>query len=126
AVIARIRRVFDLTADPGLIGAHLSRDPALAPLVAARPGLRAPGGWDGFELAVRAILGQQVTVGAAIGLAGKLVQAYGDPASVTATGDARLNRAFPRPARLAVEELVLPMPGARRKALSGLAPAVAA
>ncbi|MGZ5985247.1 MAG: DNA-3-methyladenine glycosylase family protein, partial [Caulobacteraceae bacterium] len=98
----------------------------LAPLVAARPGLRAPGGWDGFELAVRAILGQQVTVGAAIGLAGKLVAAYGDEAPAAATGDARLNRAFPRPERLAGEELLLPMPGARRKALSGLAAAVAA
>ena len=65
AIIARIRRVFDLAADPAAIGAHLGQDPALAPLVAARPGLRAPGAWDGFELAVRAILGQQITVEAA-------------------------------------------------------------
>ena len=65
AIIARVRRVFDLAADPDAIGAHLSLDPALAPLVAARPGLRVPGAWDGFELAVRAILGQQITVPAA-------------------------------------------------------------
>ena len=58
--------MFDLAADPLTIGEHLSRDPPLAPLVAARPGLRVPGAWDGFELGVRAILGQQITVGAAI------------------------------------------------------------
>jgi methylphosphotriester-DNA--protein-cysteine methyltransferase len=62
AIIARVRRLFDLAADPLAIDAHLSRDPVLAPLVAARPGLRVPGAWDGFELAVRAILGQQITV----------------------------------------------------------------
>ena len=126
AIIARVRRVFDLAADPQAINEHLSRDPALAPLVAAHPGLRAPGGWDGLELAVRAILGQQVRVGAAIVLAGKLVQAHGEPAPASATADPRLNRAFPRPERLAVEELALPMPGARRKALSAIAAAVAA
>src|ERR1700727_101781 len=79
AIIARVRRVFDLSADPVAIGAHLSQDPILAPLVAARPGLRVPGAWDGFELAVRAILGQQITVTAATALAGKLVRAYGQP-----------------------------------------------
>lgn len=124
-IIARLRRVFDLSADPQAINAHLSQDPALAPLIAARPGLRAPGGWDGFELAVRAILGQQVTVGAAIALAGKLVAAYGEPAPLSATGDARLTHAFPRPERLAKTEITLGMPGARVKALTGLAAAVA-
>ena len=66
AIIVRVRRVFDLAADPDMIGAHLSLDPMLAPLVSARPGLRVPGAWDGFELAVRAIFGQQITVPAAI------------------------------------------------------------
>jgi AraC family transcriptional regulator of adaptative response / DNA-3-methyladenine glycosylase II len=125
-IIARVRRVFDLAADPQAINAHLARDPTLARLVEARPGLRAPGGWDGFELAVRAILGQQVTVGAAIGLLGRLVEAHGEPAPASATGDARLNRAFPRPEALAGGALRLPMPAARSKALSGLAAAVAA
>jgi AraC family transcriptional regulator, regulatory protein of adaptative response / DNA-3-methyladenine glycosylase II len=69
AIVARIRRVFDLGADIQTIDEHLSLDPLLAPLVATRPGLRAPGGWDGFELAVRAILGQQITVVAARRLA---------------------------------------------------------
>src|SRR5258706_3754679 len=61
AIIARLRRVFDLAADPIPIAAHLANDPALAPLVKARPGLRAPGAWDGFELAIRAVMGQQIT-----------------------------------------------------------------
>ena len=78
-IVARLRRVFDLAADPEVIGAHLAEDPVLAPLVAARPGLRVPGAWDGFELAVRAVLGQQITVSGAATLAGKLVAIYGEP-----------------------------------------------
>ena len=58
-VLARVRGAFDIDTDLAAIGAHLSRDPSLARLVALRPGLRVPGGFDGFELAVRAILGQQ-------------------------------------------------------------------
>ncbi len=125
-IIARLRRVFDLTADPQAINAHLSQDPALAALVAARPGLRAPGGWDGFELALRAILGQQVSVGAAIALAGKLVAAHGEPAPLSATGDARLTHAFPRPSVLAEADIRIGMPGARARSISALAAAVAA
>jgi AraC family transcriptional regulator of adaptative response / DNA-3-methyladenine glycosylase II len=127
AVIARIRRVFDLTADPGLIGAHLSQDAALGPLVAARPGLRAPGAWDGFELAVRAILGQQITVTAARGLAAKLVEAYGarlDDPFAAALG---LTRAFPTPAQIVGHDIAaLGMPKARGAALEALARTVAA
>ena len=78
-IIARLRRVFDLAADPQAINAQLADDPILAPLVARRPGLRVPGAWDGFELAVRAVLGQQITVAAAVGLAGKLVARHGQP-----------------------------------------------
>ena len=61
-IIARIRRCFDLGADPVAISAALARDPVLAPLVEARPGLRVPGAWDGLEIAIRAVLGQQITV----------------------------------------------------------------
>lgn len=126
-IIARLRRVFDLAADPEAINGHLAHDPVLAPLVAARPGLRAPGGWDGFELALRAILGQQITVNAAIALAGRLVAAYGEFVPPSISGDVRLNRAFPQPERLADEDLgVLGMPRARARALSNLAAAVAA
>jgi AraC family transcriptional regulator of adaptative response / DNA-3-methyladenine glycosylase II len=126
AVIARIRRVFDLTADPGLIGAHLSQDPALAPLVASRPGLRAPGAWDGFEMAVRAILGQQITVGAARALAGKLVATYGEPIAEPAAVRLGLGWTFPGPSRLAGQDIAaLGMPRARGAALAGLARTVA-
>ncbi len=79
AIIARVRRVFDLAADPLAIGAQLGQDKTLQPLVAARPGLRVPGAWEGFELAIRAILGQQVTVTAATALAGRIVAAHGEP-----------------------------------------------
>ncbi|MGH7440073.1 MAG: bifunctional transcriptional activator/DNA repair enzyme AdaA, partial [Polyangiaceae bacterium] len=75
--VARVRHAFDLGADVVTIGAHLARDPLLAPLVAARPGLRAPGAWDGFELGVRAILGQQVSVEAGRRLGGRLVALCG-------------------------------------------------
>jgi AraC family transcriptional regulator of adaptative response / DNA-3-methyladenine glycosylase II len=126
-IIGRVRRVFDLAADPVAIGAQLAQDAQLAPLVAARPGLRVPGAWDGFELAVRAILRQQITVAAATGLAGKLVQAHGAllPAS---TGIAPgLTHVFPTPDRLVVADLAaLGMPGARAAALRSLAAAVAA
>jgi AraC family transcriptional regulator, regulatory protein of adaptative response / DNA-3-methyladenine glycosylase II len=102
-IIARVRRVFDLAADPDTIGAHLALDPVLAPLVRARPGLRVPGAWDGFELAVRAIFGQQITVPAATRLLGRLVEVHGTPLPPT-TGTVRASvicsrrpRASPRP-----------------------------
>ncbi|WP_249138215.1 AlkA N-terminal domain-containing protein [Phenylobacterium montanum] len=129
AIIARVRRVFDLAADPLTIGAQLSRDPALAPLVAARPGLRTPGAWDGFELSMRAILGQQITVTAATVLAGKLVAAYGDPLPDALQGRVEgLTHTFPRAAAIADQDLglVLGMPRARAKALSSMAAAVVA
>src|SRR6185312_9371626 len=78
-IVARVRRQFDLGADIETIGAHLSRDPQLAPLIARRPGLRAPGGWDAFEIAIRAILGQQISVLAARRLAGQLAALHGKP-----------------------------------------------
>jgi AraC family transcriptional regulator of adaptative response / DNA-3-methyladenine glycosylase II len=122
AAIARIRRVFDLAADPGLIGAHLSLDPRLAPLVAARPGLRAPGGWQGFELAVRAILGQQITVTAARGLAGRLTEAFGERFDDPAAAALGLTRLFPGPERLVGRDIAaLGMPRSRSAAIEALA-----
>jgi AraC family transcriptional regulator of adaptative response / DNA-3-methyladenine glycosylase II len=124
AIIGRIKRLFDLSSDVAAISAQLAADPALAPLVAARPGLRVPGAWDAFELAVRAILGQQITVAGARQLAGKLVAAHGEP--LAAGGDAGLTRVFPRPERLAAADLArLGMPGSRAAALRGLASAAA-
>jgi AraC family transcriptional regulator of adaptative response / DNA-3-methyladenine glycosylase II len=125
-ILGRVRRVFDLAADPVRIGGQLSRDPALAPLVAARPGLRVPGAWDGFELAVRAVLGQQITVAAARRLAGKLAQTWGEPLTEPWRAEG-LTLAFPAPERLAAADLSpLGMPGARVRALSSLAAAAAA
>jgi AraC family transcriptional regulator of adaptative response / DNA-3-methyladenine glycosylase II len=124
AIIARIRRVFDLAADPTAVGAELRRDPVLAPLVAARPGLRLPGGWDGFEIAVRAVLGQQITVAAARRLAGKLTVSFGDPVPGGAPA-AGLTHAFPRPECVDAEGIAtLGMPRARAASIAGLARAV--
>jgi AraC family transcriptional regulator of adaptative response / DNA-3-methyladenine glycosylase II len=124
-IVNRVRRVFDLSADPRAIGEHLSRDPLLAPLVARRPGLRVPGAWDGFEIAIRAVLGQQITVVAARKLAVKLVAAFGDP--LPASPEDRLTHTFPAPARVARSDLrSLGMPAARALALSSLAAAAEA
>ncbi|HZY02484.1 MAG TPA: AlkA N-terminal domain-containing protein [Anaeromyxobacteraceae bacterium] len=116
-VVGRLRRLFDLDADAQAIGAHLARDPLLAPLVAARPGLRVPGAWDPFELAVRAILGQQVSVAAARTLAGRIAAAYGDRGPDGAV-------AFPGPERLALARLErLGLTRARAAAVRALASA---
>jgi AraC family transcriptional regulator of adaptative response / DNA-3-methyladenine glycosylase II len=126
AIISRVRRLFDLGADIETIDAHLSLDPLLAPFVARRPGLRAPGGWDGFELAVRAILGQQVSVAAARRLAGQLVAAHGEPLSVDLLSHPRLTHVFPDAQRLArAKSIQVGMPAARRSALQELAAAAA-
>jgi len=126
SILARVRRVFDLAADPQQIGAHLADDPALAKLVAARPGLRVPGAWDGFELAIRAILGQQISVPAAVKLAGKLAAQHGDVLDPTWASEG-LTRTFPRAERLARADLQgLGMPGARARALSAMGAASAA
>jgi AraC family transcriptional regulator, regulatory protein of adaptative response / DNA-3-methyladenine glycosylase II len=126
ALIARLRRLFDLTADPCAIGRHLCVDPMLAPLVAMRPGLRVPGAWDGFELAVRAILGQQITVAAASSLTGTLVEAHGEriPAGDSAAG---LTHLFPSARTLAAADLrKLGIPNHRATAVTSLSAATAA
>lgn len=123
-LVQRVRRVFDLGADVTAIGAHLARDPLLAPLIAARPGLRVPGGWDGFELAIRAILGQQITIVAARKLGAQLVALCGAKLPVPAGG---ITNAFPTPKQLLKSDLGrLGMPGARRQALIAMAEAAAA
>jgi AraC family transcriptional regulator of adaptative response / DNA-3-methyladenine glycosylase II len=127
AIITRVRRVFDLGADIETIDAHLSLDRLLAPLVAQRPGLRAPGGWDGFELAVRAILGQQVSVAAARQLAEQLVVSHGQRVSNDFVSEPRLTHVFPDAQRLAAAKSVdVGMPAARRSALKELAEAAVA
>jgi AraC family transcriptional regulator, regulatory protein of adaptative response / DNA-3-methyladenine glycosylase II len=124
-IVERVRRVFDLGADPMAIGKHLSRDRLLAPLVARRPGLRVPGAWDGFELAVRAVFGQQIPVRAAAKIAGKLVASYGDP--LDGSAEDGLTHTFPTLTKIADADLrSLRMPSARAVALSSLAAAVKA
>ncbi len=97
-VTARLRSLFDLDARPDVIAAHLSLDPALAPVVAKRPGLRLPGCFDGFETLVRTVLGQQISVKGATTLAGRLAGAFGDRVVTPVAG---LDRATPTAARLA-------------------------
>ncbi len=102
-VVQRLRRMFDLDAAPQVIADALSADPRLRPLLALRPGLRLPSGWDGFEIAVRAVLGQQVSVAAARTLATRLSQRFGErlPAPF---GDG-LEHLFPTPESLAGADL---------------------
>jgi AraC family transcriptional regulator of adaptative response / DNA-3-methyladenine glycosylase II len=127
AIVFRVRRLFDLGADIGTIDEHLSADPALAKLVEQRPGLRAPGGWDGFETAVRAVLGQQISVIAARRLAGELVQRHGRSVPRSFRIHPALSHVFPAAKRLAsVSSLALGMPTARLVTLKSIAEAATA
>ena len=125
-IVARVRRLFDLGADISTIDNHLSADPALARLVKQRPGLRAPGGWDGFEVAVRAVLGQQISVVAARRLTGCLVELHGRLVPKTFRNHPELARVFPDARRLAsAASIGLGMPAARLLALKAVAEATA-
>jgi AraC family transcriptional regulator of adaptative response / DNA-3-methyladenine glycosylase II len=122
SAVQKCRSLLDLDADPQAVVEVLAGDEALRPLVTARPGTRVPGAVDGFELAVRAVLGQQVTVKAATGLVGRIVAAHGDP-----IGDHdQLHSKFPSAQRLAeADPSSFPMPVSRGRALVELARRVA-
>jgi AraC family transcriptional regulator, regulatory protein of adaptative response / DNA-3-methyladenine glycosylase II len=125
AIVTRVRHLFDVGADVNTISAHLSKDKTLAPLIAALPGLRTPGCWDGFELAVRAVLGQHISVEAARQLGSKLVLLCGDP--VDNATDPRLARTFPSARCVARADLSrIGMPESRRATLKALAQAAVA
>jgi AraC family transcriptional regulator of adaptative response / DNA-3-methyladenine glycosylase II len=131
--VARARRLLDLDADPVAVGDHLRTDPLLAAAVAAVPGRRIPGAVDGAEIALRAVLGQQVSVAAARRMASTLTEAWGEdlpgrPSASPADGrPAGPTRLFPAPAVIAeLDPADLAMPLARGKALVGLAGALAA
>lgn len=121
-IVVRLRRLFDLDADLAAMQRHLAPHPLLARLIDERPGLRVPGAWDGLELAFRAVLGQQITVVAAIRLAGKLVTQYGAPLRSSVPG---ITHVFPEAGVLAVADLAaLGMPKSRGRTLSGVAQAL--
>jgi AraC family transcriptional regulator of adaptative response / DNA-3-methyladenine glycosylase II len=123
-VAERARRIFDLGADPLQIAEHLRRCPALAGALAAAPGLRVPGAWDGFELAVRAVLGQQASVALATTLAGRLAQAFGAP--LPGYENLALTHLFPQPEALAEADLrVIGITEARANTIRALASRVA-
>jgi AraC family transcriptional regulator, regulatory protein of adaptative response / DNA-3-methyladenine glycosylase II len=123
AAVQRCRRLLDLDADPEAVTGYFAADPVLGPLALACPGRRSPGHVDGSELALRAVLGQQVSVAAARRLGARLVAAYGKPLE---RPDGSLTRCFPAAETLAAADpAALPMPRARATALTGLATALA-
>lgn len=123
AAVERCRRLLDLDADPVAIDDRLGADPLLGPLVDSRPGLRSPGTVDGAELAVRAVVGQQVSVVGARTVAGQLTRSFGKP---LASPDGGLTHCFPTPDALAAaDEAAFPMPRSRARAIKGLAGAIA-
>jgi len=125
-VVARLRALFDLDARPDLIAQHLGGDPALKRLVTARPGLRVSGAFDSFELAVRAVLGQQVSVGAATTLCGRLVHRFGREVADQPEG---LTHIFPAATSLAsappADIQHVGLPAARARSIVELARAIA-
>jgi AraC family transcriptional regulator, regulatory protein of adaptative response / DNA-3-methyladenine glycosylase II len=124
-VLSRLRRLFDVNADTSAVEKYLSNDKQLARLIERRPGLRVPGAWEGFELAVRAVLGQQITVRGAQQLAGKLVRlCHGPSEGLRALP---LEYVFPSPSQLAAADLSqIGMPDSRRNTLKSLAAVVIA
>lgn len=124
ALAARVRKMFDLDSDPGQIAAHLGGDPLLGPLLRQAPGLRLPTAFDPFEQAVRAIVGQQVTVKAAVTIVGRLVQRLGE--SLPTDAEDQPSRLFPTPEALAGADLAgIGMPGKRVETLQRFAAACA-
>src|SRR5262245_32850407 len=116
----KVSRLFDCAADPRPIAEHLSKQPLLKRLAVLHPGIRVPGAFDGFEIAIRAVLGQQVTVRAATTMAGRLVAAFGTPLAECESDE--LARLFPSSVVLAEADLTsIGLTRAKAKAIGGLA-----
>jgi AraC family transcriptional regulator of adaptative response / DNA-3-methyladenine glycosylase II len=125
-LVAKVRRLFDLDAHPGVIDRHLSRDARLAPLVRRHPGLRVPGAFEPAETAMQAVLGQQVTVRAGVTLASRLVEAFGEAVEAPFEGVSRVWPTMNDLARRAPEAIAsLGIPMARARSILGLARAIA-
>ncbi|MBB4862278.1 DNA-3-methyladenine glycosylase II [Pseudomonas nitritireducens] len=126
---ARVRKMFDLDSNPAHIAAHLGDDPVLGPLLRQAPGLRLPTAFDPFEQAVRAIVGQQVTVKAAVTIVGRLVQRLGEALpgpSLSDEAEGQPTRLFPTPQALAEADLAgIGMPGKRVETLQRFSAACA-
>jgi len=123
AAVQRCRRLLDLDADPDAVSGFLAADEVIGPLARACPGRRSPGHVDGDELAMRAVLGQQVSVAAARRLAARLTAEYGKP---LARPSGTLTHCFPAAATIAAADpSTLPMPASRGRALVTLAAALA-
>jgi 3-methyladenine DNA glycosylase/8-oxoguanine DNA glycosylase len=119
--VRRVRRMFDLDADPLAIAEHLSRDDRLAPFVKAAPGIRLPLTWDPFEAIVRAVLGQQISVAGAITIAGRLASRYGRPID----GGGTISRVFPAPSELAHADFsAIGIPTSRARTLGAVSLAI--
>ncbi|MFL5398520.1 MAG: AlkA N-terminal domain-containing protein [Myxococcales bacterium] len=122
-LVQRLRRMFDLDADPVAIAQSLSRAAPLAAAIRERPGLRIPGAWDAFEAVVRGIVGQQISVSAATTICGRLVERFGQRLD----GVPGLSRAFPTPAALSQADLtVVGLTGPRARNLAAVAGRIAA
>ena len=123
-IVARAKRMFDLEAPLAALSEHLARDPLLRPALRDGAAPRVPGAWDAYELGLRAILGQQVSVAAATTLAGRLAQRFGEPLPASVAGDG-IDRLFPAPAVLAAVAVAdlraLGIVGARAATLIGFA-----
>ncbi len=123
-IVRRVRRIFDLGADPIFVTRHLVKDPGLAPIISAFPGLRIPGGWDNFEIAVRTVIGQQISIQAANTITQRLVQRYGTP--VNNSFIPGITHVFPTPQIIASADLTgIGIPGKRAETISTLASKVA-
>ena len=121
--VARLRRLLDLDASSAVIDTTLSEDPALAPLVVVTPGLRLAGSVEPFETAIRAVIGQQISVAGARTVAGRIVASAGEPIRIPGGPVTHL---FPTPAVLAaIDPALLPMPASRRRTIVELAERVA-
>ena len=124
ALLRRTRELFDLNSRPDVISRQLGQDRRLAPLIRQAPGLRVPGAFNGFEMGLRAILGQQVTVKSATTIACRLAEAFGEPIVTPFAELSRLTPAAARLARASVDEIArLGIVSARSKSIIALAQA---
>lgn len=123
-IVHRVRRIFDLEADPLFIFNHLKKDPGLSPIILSFPGFRIPGGWDNFEIAIRTIIGQQVSIRAANTITGRLVQRYGTP--IHNSFIPGITHLFPPPETLTTADLAgIGLPAKRARTIRALATKIA-